>query len=106
MKPESKIQAQILRYLRTLGQLCWAIKAAVCNERGVPDILCCYRARFVAFEVKTARGRISGPQAIQHKRIRQAGGQAFIVRSIDEVKAVLREIDSNAGQEADDAETI
>ena len=61
MKSEAKIQARILKYLRSLGRVCWAVKAAVSNERGVPDILCCYRGRFVGFEVKTETGRISGP---------------------------------------------
>jgi hypothetical protein len=93
MKSESQIQAAILRFLRTLGPLCWAIKAAVCNERGVPDILCCYKGRFVGFEVKTAKGKISGPQRTQNERIRRACGRAVVVRSVEDVQTVLKHID-------------
>ncbi len=93
MDTESAIQAKILKFLRALRPACWSIKAAVCNERGVPDILCCYRGRFVGLEVKTARGRISAPQRVQNDRIRKAGGCAVVVRSVADVKAVLRIID-------------
>ena len=93
MKNESQIQAAILRFLRSLGAYCWAVKAAVCNERGVPDIICCYRGKFVGFEVKTAKGRISGPQRVQNERIRRACGRAVVVRTVEDVKTVLREID-------------
>lgn len=93
MKSESTIQAAILNFLRLLGAYCWAIKTEVCNERGVPDILCCYRGRFVGFEVKTAKGKISGPQRVQNERIRRACGRAVIVHCVEDVQAVLKHID-------------
>ena len=99
MKSEAQAQAEILNDLRQLGPTCWVIKAAVCNERGVPDILCCYRGRFVGLEVKTAKGRISGPQRVQNERIGAAGGRAVVVRSIADVRVVLKHID----REVDDA---
>ena len=98
MKREAAIQAEILRYLRSLGTLCWVIKAAICNERGVPDLLCCYRGRFVAFEVKTGKGRISGPQRVQLDRIRTARGRAVVVRSRGDVQKIIKQLD----QEDDD----
>jgi len=93
MQRESQIQAAILNYLRSLGWWCWAVKAAVCNERGVPDVLCCCRGRFVAFEIKTQKGRLSGPQKIQIQRIHRAGGRAVTVRSVEDVRAILETLD-------------
>ena len=101
MKSESTIQAVIMKYLRSLGTLCWVIKVEICNERGVPDILCCYKGRFVGFEVKTAKGKISGPQRVQNERIRRACGRAVVVRSVADVRVVLKHID----REVDDDET-
>lgn len=98
MKTEATIQSEILRYLKSLGALCWVIKAALCNERGVPDILCCYRGRFVAFEVKTKKGRLSGPQRVQLDRIRAARGRAAVVRSRKEVETFLTQLD---GEDSD-----
>ena len=102
MKSESMIQAVIMKYLRSLGQLCWVIKTEICNERGVPDILCCYRGRFAAFEVKTAKGKISGPQRVQNERIRRACGRAVVVRTVEDVQAMLKHID----KEVDDADDV
>jgi len=102
MKREAAIQAEILRYLRSLGFWCWAVKAAVCNERGVPDILCCYRGRFVALEVKTDGGKLSGPQRTQIQRIRRASGRAHTVRTLQQAKEILAGID----REDSDAEAI
>ena len=102
MKSEAQIQALILKFLRTLGPACWVIKAAVCNERGVPDILCCYRGRFVGFEVKTAKGRISGPQRVQNERIRRACGRAVVVRSVADVRVVLEHIDREDNDECEE----
>ena len=104
MKSEATIQALILKFMRTLGPACWVIKAAVCNERGVPDILCCYKGRFVGFEVKTAKGRISGPQRIQNERIRRACGRAVVVRSVADVRVVLKHIDREVDDDGIDRE--
>jgi Holliday junction resolvase len=97
MQRESQIQAAILHYLRSLGWWCWAVKTAVCNERGVPDVLCCYKGRFAAFEVKTHKGRQSPLQKIQLHRIQTAGGRAAVVRSVEDVKQVLQEMDQEDG---------
>ena len=105
MKSESTIQAKILKFLRTLGHLCWAIKTEVCNERGVPDILCCYKGRFVGFEVKAAKGRISGPQRVQNERIRRACGRAVVVRSVEDVRVVLEHIDREVDSDEESEET-
>ena len=102
MKTESQIQALILKFLRTLGPACWVVKAAVCNERGVPDIICCYRGRFVGFEVKTSKGRISGPQRVQNERIRRTGGRAVVVRSVADVRVVLRTINKEGDDDGPD----
>ena len=102
MKSEATIQALILKFLRTLGPACWVIKAAVCNERGVPDIICCYKGRFVGFEVKTDKGRISGPQRVQNERIRRACGRAVVVHGIEDVQAVLEHIDREVDDVTED----
>ena len=89
---ESKIQASILQYLRSLPG-CWPIKVMTANENGCPDILCCYRGKFVAFEVKTAQGKATSLQVAQIKAINFAGGTARVVRSKDDVKYILKEME-------------
>jgi len=47
-------------------------------------------AQFVALEVKTERGRVSPEQQRFIEHIRQAGGCADVVRSVEAADSVLR----------------
>ena len=102
MKTESQIQALILKFLRALAPACWVIKAAVCNERGVPDILCCYKGRFLGIEVKTCKGRLGPAQKVQGKRIQMACGSSGVARSVEDVREMIAEIDDALDEDDDD----
>ena len=56
---------------------------------GIPDVICCLDGRFFAFEVKTPEGVVTKLQERTIHRIKVAGGHAYVVRSVDDVKAVL-----------------
>jgi len=85
---ESLIQSKILRYLQQRPD-CWVVKTIQCNERGVPDLLLCYRGEFIGLEVKSDTGKATKIQLAQMQRIRAAGGTAEIVTSIEDVKDIL-----------------
>ena len=84
----SKLQTKVLKYLKTLPK-CWAVKVLSANERGCPDILCCIDGRFWAIEIKEVNDRISKIQQKQLDRIATAGGGWLVVRSLDDVAAVM-----------------
>ena len=53
---EADIVRAILTHLRSLdGCFCWKEHGGPYGTNGIPDIICCYRGRFVAFEVKTEK---------------------------------------------------
>ena len=56
---------------------------------GVPDIIACIGGRFYAFEVKTATGKTTALQNATIRKILACGGMAVVVRSVDEVRAVI-----------------
>ena len=87
---EKTITNQILKYLKSEPE-CFAFKehGGMYSTAGIPDIICCYRGKFVAFEVKTLTGKLSKLQEITIKRINEAGGMAIKVTSFQEVKNVL-----------------
>jgi Holliday junction resolvase len=64
----------------------------------VPDIICCYRGRFVAFEVKTATGKPTKLQEHTIAKIKAAKGEAFIVRSVQEVQQILDALEAKHDQ--------
>lgn len=84
----SKLQSEILTYLKSLPE-CWATKVIAANERGCPDILCCYKGRFLAIEVKDKGDKLSNIQSAQLSRIRQAEGATIVARNMNDIKWVL-----------------
>ena len=64
------------------------IKACM-EPQPFPDIICCLDGRFLSFEVKTESGKPTKLQEATIRKIISAGGTALIVRSVDEVKAVI-----------------
>lgn len=92
---ESDIQSAIIKYLRTLPA------AYVINHHGgpmatvgVPDLLVCYRGRFIGLEVKMPGKEATAIQLHHYKLIQAASGVAGTVSSIHEVKYILEYVDS------------
>ena len=87
---EKTITNQILKYLKNLPE-CFAFKehGGLYGTSGIPDIIVCYKGKFVAFEVKTEKGKLSKLQEITIEKIRKANGMAFKVTSLEEVKKIL-----------------
>ena len=87
---EKDIVAVIMRWLKTVPRcFAWKEHGGMYGTAGVPDVICCLDGRFFAFEVKTPEGRLTKLQEHTIQRIKDAGGHAFVVRSVDDVKAVL-----------------
>jgi len=87
---EKDIVAAVMRWLKTVPRcFAWKEHGGMYGTAGAADVICCLDGRFFAFEVKTPDGRLSKLQEHTIKRIKDAGGHAFVVRSVDDVKAVL-----------------
>ena len=60
------------------------------GKPGVPDVVVCLKdGRFVGFEVKTETGRQSQAQKRAEQDIQWAGGEYYVVRSVDDVRKVV-----------------
>lgn len=92
---ESAITAQIQRWLKS--QACWwgfKVLGGAQQKRGVPDIVGTWNGSFIAFEVKRpVVGRVSPLQEHVIEEIQKAGGHAFVVRSVEDVKRAIMRID-------------
>lgn len=87
---ESAIQTKIIKWLRDNDF--YVVKTVACNRNGVPDVLACRDGAFVAIEVKAPTGTVSKLQEYQIKKIKEAGGIAFVARSLDEVKTQIKDL--------------
>ncbi len=92
---EKDIITVIRRYLATLGEdvFFWKEHGGPYGASGVPDIICCYRGRFLGLEVKLPHGRLTALQKRALEKINRAGGIARRVESVDDVKAVIAQAD-------------
>lgn len=90
---ESQIQTKIIKYLNGIGA--YTIKTISTNRNGCPDVICCLNGRFIALEVKTDKGIVSKLQEHNIKQIKNSGGIAEVVRSVDDVKKIVKCLNSN-----------
>jgi hypothetical protein len=94
---EGPITKKILNWLRKQPE-CFAYKVVAQPKQmsGVPDISCVWRGWSVWIEVKSPSNK-RGPTPNQLQRMKQieaAGGIVFVARSLANVKARLRELES------------
>jgi len=91
---ERDITAAITRFLKILPScFFWKKHGGQYGTAGLRDLILGNRGRFVAFEVKTATGRPSKLQEITIAKIKVAKGEAFIVRSVEEVQKILETLE-------------
>lgn len=67
-----------------------------CGE-GTSDLLLCVNGHFVALEVKSLSGKARKTQLAFIQAIRQCGGTAEIVRSVDEAVAIVAGVIARSG---------
>ena len=58
-------------------------------KAGTPDLIMCFRCRFIGIEVKPPYRYLSKVQKEVHAEIDLAGGVTHTVRSVDELQAIL-----------------
>ena len=91
---EKDIVKSILKYLKTVPNcFSWKEHGGMYGTAGIPDIICCYCGRFVAFEVKTETGKLTKLQESTIRKIKEAKGHAFKVTSVEEVKQILEHME-------------
>lgn len=92
---ESDIVKAIMKYLKSVPRcFCWKEHGGMYGTAGIPDIIACINGHFFGFEVKTDVGKPTKLQKATIRKIRAAGGTAVVVRSVDEVKAVVNGINA------------
>jgi len=90
---EKALQSKIIKWLKDSGAFVVKQHGGVYTEVGIPDLVCCYKGRFIAFELKVKNNTTTKIQDFKIDRIRKAGGIAEVIRSLNEVKEVIGGID-------------
>lgn len=77
--PEKTFENKIKKYFSERGA--WVLKtwSNGIQRSGVPDLLICYKGRFIALEVKAEHGRPSELQIYNIEKLKEAGAIARII---------------------------
>jgi hypothetical protein len=94
---EAPITKKIQRKLKAMGAFQYKTHGAADQRRGLPDIICCYQGYFVGLEVKRPGRRATPLQAFTLEQIRQAGGIAGVVHSVEEALELLQSVPGSSG---------
>lgn len=93
MMPEAKLKTEIRRYLNGIGAFWSNVQGGPGSKPGDPDIVVCYKGRYIALEAKSPTGVQSSIQKVRMCEIRDSGGIYEIVRTLDDVKKIMETIE-------------
>lgn len=87
--PEALLTKSIRQLLSSVGIFHWKVWQGMGSVPGVPDIIGIgsgpLKGRMIGIEIKSQKGVVSEYQKAFIDRINQAGGLAFVARSLDDV---------------------
>jgi Holliday junction resolvase len=91
LTPEKKVKTKVVAILKEFGAYYFYASTGGYGASGVPDIVCCYKKRFIGIECKAGKGKTT---ALQEKNIAQIiaqGGLAMVVNedNIEDVRMLL-----------------
>src|SRR5262245_26546658 len=91
-QPESRIVRRIREHLEKRNVWVFNVHGGdnPFQEVGIPDLLCCWKGRFVGLEVKQPGEQPSPKQLYIIGKIREAGGIAEVVTNVADVDRILK----------------
>lgn len=91
---ESEVKKAIKDFVTVRGGF-WTsvVEGSVGAKIGDPDMVICYKGRFIAMEGKLYGGVQSDWQKLRMKQIRNAGGYYLLGRTVEEVSDLFDQID-------------
>jgi Holliday junction resolvase len=93
---ESAVVKSILTRLKSRGGFWFKVYGNPLQVAGLPDIIGCYKGRFVSFEVKRdATKKPSRLQTYYLEKIKEAGGRACVIWTVEQAMQVLQDIEAD-----------
>ena len=90
---EKDVIDSIKEYLQTIPNLFfWKEHGGQFGTAGIPDLIVCYKGRFIAFEVKRPGGKPTLLQKLTLNKIERAKGIARLVTNVEQVREVIENI--------------
>ena len=94
MTPEAKVKKQVKKILDDLGAYHFSPLTSGYGRSGVPDIIVCYKGKFIGIECKAGKGKLTALQEHNIKQIKHNEGLAIVINegNIEELLTLLKEV--------------
>lgn len=93
MGKEKNIENKVKKYLKERGAYFVKVHGGFYGTLGTPDILVCYKGRFIGIEMKAPGEEPTKIQKQRIRQIREAGGIAFKADCLEDVKLIVESIE-------------
>lgn len=77
--PESKVKKQCTKLLDAYGAYHFFPVTGGFGRSGVPDIIVCFKGRFLGIECKAGKNKTTALQEAEMAKIRAAGGSTLVI---------------------------
>lgn len=85
---ESQFQTKVIKYLESVGAYVIKIHVSSYQLEGEPDLVCCHKGKFYAFELKQG-SKASELQKIKLGLIQNSGGVAMVVNDLQQLRDIF-----------------
>lgn len=79
MANEKNFENRVKKFLKDNNIFYVKYLGCAFTEAGIPDLLVCYKGRFIGIELKAENGRPTDLQLYKIKKIRESGGVGFVL---------------------------
>ena len=92
--PEKKVKAKVVAQLKTLGAYYFYPVTGGYGASGVPDIVGCYKGRFIGIECKANGNKPTALQQMNLDKIAAQGGIALVIdeTNVNELKGMIENV--------------
>ena len=93
MTPEGKVKRKAIAELQKLGMYIFFPATGGFGRSGIPDIVCCYKGKFIGIECKAHGNKPTALQQSNLEEIVNNGGIAIVVdeTSVFNLKQIIEE---------------
>jgi len=92
--PEKLVKAKVVTQLKALGAYYFYPVTSGYGASGVPDIVCCYKGRFIGIECKAKGNKPTTLQRMNLDKIAAQGGIALVIdeTNVNELKGMIENV--------------
>ena len=95
MTPEAKVKKQVKKILDDVKAYHFSPLTAGYGRSGVPDIIVCYKGKFIGIECKAGKGKLTALQEYNIEQIKRNQGLAIVINegNIETLLTLVKEIE-------------